>query len=428
MAKLWAIVRREYLERVVSKFFVVSTMFAPLLFGAMTFGQIWLIKRASQTANVGRVVVIDATGTELGTRVASALNGGAMGDSGQVRVVKVKPEGIAPAESAATREVMGRRARGYLVLDAKSLAGIQARYAGTNATATFDINALQSAVRGEVMALRLQAAGVDPLQASSLSRMRLELKTERLTTRGRGESGMVSTMSALIVALLLYMSIFLYGQNVLRGVMEEKQSRVAEVVISSVPATRLLAGKVLGVGAVGLTQQALWLLGSWLILKARGPLLERMNLPNASVPLPSVTPGQIALLVTFFLLGYIFYASLFAAVGAMVSSEQDAQQVQLPIALLLVATALCIQPVILAPEGRLAHALSLIPFSAPIAVPLRLTLLTLPASEIAASLACLVVGCAIAVYIAARIYRTGLLMYGKRPTLREVARWVRVAG
>jgi ABC-2 type transport system permease protein len=425
MAKLWAIIKREYLERVWTKFFVVSTLFAPLLFGAITFGQIWLIKRASQAANVGRVVVIDATGSELGTRVASALNGGAMGDSAQVRVVKVTPEGIAPAESAATREVMQRRAKGYLVLDAKSLAGTEARYAGTNATAAFDISVLQRAVRNEVMALRLQAAGVDPLQAASLARMRLDLKTERLTTRGRGESGTVSTISAFTVAFLLYMSIFLYGQNVLRGVMEEKQTRVAEVVISSVPATRLLAGKVLGVGAVGLTQQALWLLGSWLIVKARGPLLERMNLPNASLPLPSVTPGQIALLVTFFLLGYVFYASLFAAVGAMVSNEQDAQQVQLPIALLLVATALCIQPVILAPEGRLARVLSLLPFSAPIAVPLRLTLMQLPATEIAASLACLLLGCAIAVYLAARIYRTGLLMYGKRPTLREVARWVR---
>src|SRR3982750_2223463 len=158
MAKLWAIVRREYLERVVSRFFVVSTLFAPLLFGAITFGQIWLIKRASQAANVGRVVVIDATGSELGTRVASTLNGGAMGDSANVRVVKVTPDGSARAESSATREVMRREAKGYLVLDAKSLAGVEARYAGTNATAAFDIAALQKAVRNEVMALRLQAA------------------------------------------------------------------------------------------------------------------------------------------------------------------------------------------------------------------------------------------------------------------------------
>src|SRR3982750_449576 len=108
MAKLWAIIRREYLERVVSRFFVVSTLFAPLLFGAITFGQIWLIKRASQAANVGRVVVIDATGSELGTRAAAPLNGGAMADSAEARVAGVTPDGIAPAESAATREVMRR--------------------------------------------------------------------------------------------------------------------------------------------------------------------------------------------------------------------------------------------------------------------------------------------------------------------------------
>ena len=427
MAKLWAIVKREYLERVMTKFFAISTLFAPLLFGALMFVPAWLALRAKASPNVGRVVVIDATGTELGTRVAAALSGGPMGDSARTQLRRVTSSELPAAEREARAVVTRKQANGYLVLDDQTLAGRKARYTGTNTTASFDMAALQRAVRNEVMRMRLERAGVAGDQAQSISQMRLEMETERLTATGRGGSGAVSTGVALTVGVLLYMSIFLYGQNVLRGVMEEKQTRVAEVVVSSVSSTKLLTGKVLGVGAVGLTQQLLWILGSYLIVLGRAPIMRRLGLPNVPFELPSITFGQILLLLTFFLLGYVFYASLFAAVGAIVSSEQEAQQVQLPVALLLVATAMCIQPVTLAPEGRLAQLLTYLPFSAPVAVPLRLTLVSLSPAEIAGSIASLVLGCCIAVYVAAKIYRVGLLMYGKRPTLGEIARWVTVS-
>jgi len=427
MAKLWAIIKREYAERVMTKFFLISTLFAPLLFGALMFVPAWLALRAKASPNVGRVVVIDATGTALGTRVAAALSGGPMGDSSRTQLRQVALAEVPAAEREARAIVMRKEANGYLVLDDQTLAGRKARYTGTNTTASFDMSALQRSVRNEVMRMRLERAGMAADQAQSISQMRLEMETERLTATGRGGSGAMSTGVALTVGVLLYMSIFLYGQNVLRGVMEEKQTRVAEVVVSSVSSTKLLAGKVLGVGAVGLTQQLLWLLGSYLIILGRGPIMTKLGLPNVPFELPSITVGQVLLLLTFFLLGYVFYASLFAAVGAIVSSEQEAQQVQLPVALLLVATAMCIQPVTLAPEGRLAQVLSYLPFSAPVAVPLRMTLVSLSPLEIAGSIASLVLGCLIAVYIAAKIYRVGLLMYGKRPTVGELARWVTVS-
>ncbi|HET7456660.1 MAG TPA: ABC transporter permease [Gemmatimonadaceae bacterium] len=425
MAKLWAIISREYNERVRTTFFVISTLFAPLLFGALMFVPAWLALRTKATADVGRIVVIDASGTSLGTQLASALNGGPMGDSTKTRVHRVTPAELPAAEREATAAVARKEAKGYLVLDDKTVAGQEARYSGTNASATFDMNALERAVRAQVMELRLERAGIDEAQAEVLSRMRLTLKTERLSSRGKAGSGDLNAIFGIAVGLLLYMSIFLYGQNVLRGVMEEKQTRVAEVVMSSVPATKLLAGKVLGVGAVGVTQLVLWMAGSWAIVQGRAPIMARLGLPNVPFSLPSISPGMIALLVLYFLLGYVFYAALFAAVGAMVNSEQEAQQVQLPVALLLVSTAMCIQPILLAPESRLAHMMSLIPFSAPVAVPLRLTLTSVPTREIALSIAILVASCFVAVWIAARIYRVGLLMYGKRPTLPELARWVR---
>ena len=425
MAKLWAIVKREYLERVRTKFFVISTLFAPLLFGTITFLPAWLAMRTRASVDIGRIFIIDASGTPLGTRLAGSLNGGPFGDSTKTRVVRVTPAELPNAERDATAAVARKEAKGYLVLDAKSVAGEEARYSGTNATAAFDMNALERAVRTEVLAMRLERAGLDDAQAETLSRMRLQLQTERLSSSGKAGSGSVGALFGFAVGFLLYMSIFLYGQNVLRGVMEEKQTRVAEVVVSSVRATTLLAGKVLGVGAVGVTQLVLWLAGSWAIIQGRAPIMARLGLPNAPFSLPSISPAMILLLVLYFLLGYCFYAALFAAVGAMVNSEQEAQLVQLPVALLLISTAVCIQPILLAPESRLAHLMSLIPFSAPVAVPLRLTLTTVPPREIALSLAILAVACYVAVWVAARIYRVGLLMYGKRPTLPELARWVR---
>ena len=144
--------------------------------------------------------------------------------------------------------------------------------------------------------------------------------------------------------------------------------------------------------------------------------------------LPAIGGGALVLLLAFFLLGFIFYAALFAAVGAMVSSDQEAQQAAQPVMLLLIAGIIFLNPVLLDPQSTLAKVVSILPFSAPIIMPLRLSLIAVPAWELAASLAALILACLLAVWLAARIYRVGMLMYGKRPSMRELVRWVRMAG
>jgi ABC-2 type transport system permease protein len=282
-------------------------------------------------------------------------------------------------------------------------------------------------VRDKVVALRLERAGLDPVLSASLTGMRLELSAERITDRGRGASATVSIFFAFGVAMLLYILIIMYGQAVLRGVIEEKQSRVAEVVVSSVSPVRLLGGKVLGVGAVGLTQLLAWIAVGFLLMKVRAPILAHFGIENTPLILPYISVGSAILLVVFFVLGYIFYAALFAIVGATVSNEQDAQQAQIPVMMLLMVSAFMLGPVLSAPESALAHTMSLLPFSSPIVMPLRLSVVTLPVFDIATSLITLVSSCYIAIWMAARVYRTGILMYGKRPELREVVRWIRQA-
>ncbi|HEY7877577.1 MAG TPA: ABC transporter permease [Gemmatimonadaceae bacterium] len=428
MHKLWIVIRREFQERVRSRWFIVSTILVPLLMGLVIVVPIVLAARAVPSNDVARITIIDVSGTGLGKSVAFALDGGITGDTSLTRVTAVPVAELAAAESSATREVLAKREKGYLVLGPALWPKPAVRYAGSNASSPIDMNRLQRTVRDQLIATRLREAGMDPKQVESLTGLDVQMHTERLTARGRGGSGEVSTIIAFFVAFVLYITIFFYGQIVLRGVMEEKQTRVAETVVSSVRPDTLLFGKILGVGGVAGLQLLISGVATAVLVMERGPLLARLHVPMPAFEMPHVAPATALLLVVYFLLGYVVYAALFAAIGSMVSSEQDAQQVQLPIALLLVLTATFIQPVILAPEGRMADVLSILPFSSPIIMPLRLSLVSVSAWRVVVSLAVLLGGAWLAVWLAARVYRTGLLMYGKRPSLRELVRWVRASG
>jgi ABC-2 type transport system permease protein len=425
MGRLWTVVKREYLERVRTKWFVVATVFAPLVFGSLMIVPSLLAARSKESRNVADVVILDATGTGLGEAVANRL-GSLQGPVPEVRAIP--PAEVARAESLVTQRVIARERTGYLVLEGGAASPLRGRYAGRNASSILDMNRVERSVRQAAMAQRLEREGVSGAIVDSLVTAQISIPAERITDRGRGGSGLMSFLFAFGVAFLLYMSIILYGQNVLRGVIEEKQTRVAEVVMSSVGTDTLLAGKVIGVGAVGLTQLILWALTSWVLLEVRAPILARFGQPVTPLQLPSIGPWAVVLLLAFFLLGFVFYSSLFAAVGAMVNSDQEAQQAAQPVMLLMFAGIIFLNPVLLDPQSTLATVVSILPFSSPIIMPLRLSLIPVPAWEVAASLASLVLSCLLVVWLAARIYRVGMLMYGKRPSMRELARWVRMAG
>ncbi len=426
MKRLLVVLEREYMERVRTKWFLVATIFGPLFFGLLMFLPAWLANRTNVSADVARIRILDATGASLGHLVALELGGGMTGDTALTQVLVLEGPMVAEAESTATRAIRSKAIKGYLVLDTGTLDGRGARYAGINATALNDMRRIENAVSRELIGLELSRAGISTVEADRVKRLRGGLRSERVTTSGRGGSARMNLLFASVVALLLYMTIMMYGQNVLRGVMEEKQSRVAEVVMSSVRPSTLLAGKVLGVGGVGLTQMAIWMVTSFFMVRYRVPLMKLAGLDAMPIPLPTITIGQLLTLLTFFVLGYTLYSALFAAVGAMVSSEQEAQQAQMPIILMLVMSIIFLQPVLLEPDGRLAVVLGILPISAPIMMPLRMSAVDVPTWEIVLSLVGLVSSCYIAVYIASVVYRTGLLMHGKRVTWREVFRWVRV--
>lgn len=447
-AKLWAIVRREYLERVRTRWFLISTIFGPIIFSLLVFLPVILASREAERGS-HRLIIVDATGTSLGRYVAGALASSQSSSQGSLQgggeqaatpdVHVVSTSGLAAARVAAAQDVTARLASGYLVLDASTVRGDSVRYAGRRSDSPSGMTRIAQSVRAGLVALSLERRGIPASALDSIAAMHTPiLSATSIDDTGRSAATPAKSIFAFFVAFLLYTSILIYGQSILSGVIEEKLSRVAEIVISSVRPETLLAGKVLGVTSVGVTQQVLWVLGSILILGGRAYIF---GAPSAAGARPTVggsgmasgdflgamiaTPWSWVLVVLlFFVLGFIFYGSLYAAVGATVGSEQEARQASQPVVMLLVLSIVFISPTLANPNSNMARVMSLLPFSSPILMPLRMATTDVPALEVAASILILVLGCAGAVWLAARIYRVGLLMYGKRPNLKELRRWI----
>ncbi len=278
-----------------------------------------------------------------------------------------------------------------------------------------------------VLTERLTREGVD---ASVVRRAQIpvRLSTMKVTASGgTDESGFGAFILASIMWLVLYMAILVYGVSVMGSVVEEKTSRIIEVLISSLRPFELLAGKIVGVGAVGLFQLTIWGVFGAVFLQQQESLLKLAGgSPGAlaGFRLPHVSSMTVFVFLAYFVLGYFLYAALFAAVAAMSSSEAEARQAQTPVVGLLVLPSVLIVGILNDPGGSLAVALSLVPFCSPIAMPVRWAAAPIPVSELFLSLALLVVTLLAVVWLAARIFRVGILMYGKRPGLREIARWV----
>lgn len=428
MGKLWVVIKREYLERVRSKWFIVVTLLGPVFFGAIMILPGYLSIRGMREARVSNVRIVDATGAGLGARIAEKLVPASLQatDGGNRAQVDIVPMSELPAlEETLVAAVMARDLVGYLIVDTATMASGRARYAGRNAGSVGEVEAVESAVRAALLSSRIESAGIDATTAESLTQLRVRLQSERITDTGKGGSGLAGAIFGFAIAFLLYISIILYGQAILRGVMEEKTTRVAEVVMSSVSPDILLAGKVIGVGAVGLTQQLTWVASGILFWTQRARIFSLLGFPSMpAISFPTIEPMVLVALLLFFVLGYTFYASLFAAVGAMVGSQEEAQQAAQPVIMLLVFSIIFVQPVMTNPTGRLAEVMSWLPFSSPIIMPMRMTATQVSGLEISAVLLGLVLACFVSVWLSARIYRVGLLMYGKRPSIRELAKWV----
>jgi ABC-2 type transport system permease protein len=448
-AKLLAIIKREYLQQVRSKAFWISTFLIPSLGLGLIFIQVALSKNLVAK---GKIAVVDLSGRLYEPLLAE--HRAQPGDEEESAKKDKKPERLADAktleDAAATRkqtvktqlqftkvdvtpetlpavrhrlneDVQKGRLKAYLVLDDRTLETGAAEWRAESVKSEVVMrqqiaNYLSRAATKE----RLKDRGVDP-KLYDAARVRVELDPHEAKDVESGESGKNVGFNIAVSAtffFLIYMSIFIYGAYIMRGVLEEKNNRIVEVIVSSVRPTTLMLGKILGIGFVGLTQYSVW-----------ACLAIAITVPGAAAVMgmtegiPHIPVGTIGAFVLFFLLGYFLYASLYAALSAPFNTEQEAQQFVIIPGMMLILTSTTWFFAFNQPNGTLATALSFFPFTAPLMMFMRISVQTPPAWQIALSVAILVLTIWAVAWFAGRVYRVGILMYGKKPTLPEIFRW-----
>ncbi len=408
---------REYLERVRSKTFLVMTVLVPFLIAAVFLLPMYLSTRGSGTH---RIAVVDLDG-----RVAPVLEKrlalrAAPAEQYRLERVRIEPGQETEVRTRLTREIREGRLDGYLWLDAGALREGRADYFARNLADLAGLRALENAVSASIVEARLVERGVPSDQVRQLVRP-VRLRTLRVGEGAAREERGASFLMAFFFMMLLYTTLVIYGVSVMRSVIEEKTSRIFEVLLSSVRPMELMAGKILGVAAVGLTQYLVWSVMA-AVAGTGGLALVRSQVGEITVP-----RQVLVFFVIYFVLGYLLYSTLYAALGAAVNTEQEGQQLQLVVVQFLVLPVLVATFVLRSPSSPWAVALSLFPFFTPILMFLRMTVETPPAWQIGLSVALLLAANLVVLWACARVFRIGILMYGKRPTLPELWRWVRTA-
>jgi ABC-2 type transport system permease protein len=436
MKKFLAVVKREYVQRVRTKFFVIATVLFPLL----TFGFTVLpaLMFGIKTGGPTRLAILDQTG-KMYERVATEINrdearapaesaapAGAFGAKDRSRqaaamvkgsylVERIDPDGqsIGEVRTSLNRRVSNRELDGYLILPANLLADGQAEFHARNTADLITKEQLERAISQAVRSQRLIENGIDEKKLDQFSKPVHFKATSASGEESKGEAGFFMVFG---VGMLIYMSVLLYGQLVLGAVIEEKETRIAEILFSSMRTFPLMIGKLIGVWLVALTQLGIWGL-TFLVLSAWSA--------GSSFTIPAVPRAWFAYFAIFFLMGFFIYATVYAVVGSMVTTTQEGGQLALPVVLLLVTALLVSFNIIRSPNSSLAFWASMFPFFSPITMLVRIVTETPPWWQILLSLG---IGFATAtglIWLASRIYRVGMLMYGKKATIPEVVRWVR---
>jgi ABC-2 type transport system permease protein len=413
------IAKREYLERVKTRSFLLSTFVTPVLMGT------FLLVPALISSSTARSIISDS---ERPARIVIASDNLALaelarGELTRQRGTNCEASVVSPA-TPAERERLDKRLdaselEGYVWLDGPALAS---RHVVFTTRRMADV-ILQRRL-GDALSYAFAAQSMVK-HGSSAGDVAATLRSVDLTPVASGNSSAMfnAVRGALVVFILMFVMLFSllsYGVMVMRSVMEEKSSRITEVLLCAASTQELMTGKILGTGSVGLTQIMIWL--SMAAFGASRSLYLR-----TAMKVLDVGPSLFVYFVVFYVLGYLLYSAIFASVGAIFSSIDDAQQWNFVVILPLIAASAMILPVALSSDSLTSVLASLFPFCAPILMFERVAVHDPPAWQVALSLLLLVATIGAAMFVSGRIYRTGILMYGKRPSIRELSRWLRHA-
>lgn len=453
MDKLLAIIKREYLQRVRSRMFLVWTVLGPLMlvFFSVVPALVFRIKAGDPV----RIAVVDQTG-KMYERVRAALvdERGAPDQEGveeesagssAVRNINADPQermrrasrdmtgtyavepvnlggrNLDEAVAELNERVRRNELDGFILIPPDVLTSGKISYYGRNTGDVITQDQIRSRIATAIREQIIAEANVPRNVLADVNRP-LKMDSTRVTATGSERDSGGGFFLVLVVGFLIYLMLVTYGQVILGAVVEEKETRIAEVLFSSVRSFTLMMGKLIGVSLVALTQYGIWAIVFTLFALYGVGMLAAQGVP---VSLPSIPLSLVLYFIIFFLLGYFIYATIYALVGAMVTTAQEGGQVALPIIFLLMIGFYMAFPVMRSPNSSFAFWVSMFPFWSPITMMVRIVAHQPPFWEIALSILISLATMGLLLWLAARVYRVGMLMYGKRASIPEVIRWVR---
>jgi len=435
MSKFWAVFKREYTEVVKKKSFIVGLLLMPVLMSAfMVIPGLLARQKSSSTEHLA---VIDMSGQGVGSRFEEALSKYTIEDSetpyyNVQRIFEIDAADTITIERIddSLRQLVNQQSiRYYLYVGESAHVHDTAVYVVTNSDNFTSLNRFEYQVSNVLSEIRLEASGFDiPVDSVMQLTRRIDLRTQ--DAKGESIPFMIKYFSAMVFVMIMMGMILGYGQQVMRSILDEKNSRIMEVLVSSVTPFRLMLGKILGLGAATLTQVLIWF--------ALGGVLYGFR---ASIDIdPSIyrivfEPVILVFFVLNFIAGYILFSTVFALLGSIVNSEKEAQNFVAPISLVLVIPIIFAVSVVQEPNSTLATVLSLVPLTAPTMMTMRLIFVVPTLSEFSLlsgiggqavlALVLVVLTIVVMVWLTSKIFRVGILMYGKRPTLPEIVKWIR---
>jgi ABC-2 type transport system permease protein len=433
MNKIWLIAEREFTTRVRKRSFIIMSILGPLLFAALIAVPIWLGKESSES------VIVEVVDN-------SKMFENKFKQSDNIKFIYTN-RSIEDAKSEFNKQDKKRTISGILYIppiDLESPKGFI--YFSDKSLSAFTQLDIEKVIAQEIENQKLIRSGIDRNILDKI-RTKVDISTINLSKEGEKKSSSnAATIVGYIAAFLIYMFIFLYGSQVMRGVIEEKTNRIVEVIISSIKPFELMMGKILGIAGVALTQFIIWVTLSMVVTSIVSSIFgidasmsQNMVNPNMQIPaeLQKENPlndmwGEffslnIPLIIFafgfYFMFGYLMYGALFGAIGSAVDNETDSQQLILPVTVPLIVSIVMISAVLNNPNGSLAFWFSIIPLTSPVIMMVRLPFIGFT-WELILSMSLLVLGFIGATWVAGRIYRVGILMYGKKPSFKELGKWL----
>ena len=412
MKKILTIARWEYLEKVKTKTFIISLVITPLIIIMFSLLPTLLIQKEDQRTKV--IGVVDTSGIFF-HRLNDELEQYKLADNQPNYILLNLADNkktLEQLKTEADKNVIDNKIEGFLFILNSGTDSLEIEYRSENLWNFKDLRRFEEKINRIRIQNELNARGIDPSLAAFVQN---SIEIEQIKIEKSGEEGkqnfLVVFFSAFIFIILLMMMVIYSGQLLVRSLIEEKSNRLIEILISSCTSEQLLAGKILGLSALGLTQIFIWsLIGITLV---------------GGAVIPPEAFDNILIMLVYFITGFIFYTTIFVGIGSIVTTEQEAQQMTTYISLILILPVVVAMPAIQNPDSIMVRVMSYIPLTIPSMMLLRFKIAPVPLIDIIITLNIMFVSTIITLKIAAKIFRIGILSYGKKPTIKELIQWLR---